>query len=723
MLQSKQSNTKIIPRKVALIGNPNSGKSTLFNKLTGANQQIGNWPGVTVEQKTGTYVDQATCIKTELIDLPGCYSLVATPNMALDEKITCEFVDLNPEVLYLNIVDATHLTRDLYLTLQLLEAGLSIVVVLNCMDLAKDAGIYIDIAALAQRLGSPVVPIIAKSGKNITALQQEVALSLQKDQAQKNSYKIVYPEILSTTLNFWQDKMPIGHCLRSLEGDILLAKKLALLGIDVAPVIIKISQQLKMPLDLLIATQRRGALKELITIAVCKQRSKRRDLSQYLDRFLLHKIFGPLSFIAIMYLLFTVAINVGGMLQLVFDQISEQLLVINLNVWLTQLGTADWLVNILAFGIGKGLNITVTFVPVLAAMFLCLGILESSGYMIRAAFIVDRIMRVFGLPGKAFVPMIVGFGCNVPAVMGTRTLTSRRERILTIMMTPFMSCSARLAIYAIFVAAFFPIGGQNIIFSLYVVGILVAVLTGFALRSTMLPSERSLSLMEMPSYRWPSLSTLLRQVWRRLKSFLLKAGGLIIVLCVIINGVGYSSLEKVGKAITPLFAPIGISQENWPATVGLVTGLIAKEAVIGTLNSVYNEAAGVSLSTIEENTLSPSAETEMVTRFGGAAAAYAYLLFTLLYFPCVSVVAVIAKELNKKWAVFSVIWSTGLAYIVAALFYQAATWSGFWSSSMLWIVSLSALLVGLFAAARWSVQRERQIPARYRVLPTQVVLN
>ena len=241
-----------------------------------------------------------------------------------------------------------------------------------------------------------------------------------------------------------------------------------------------------------------------------------------------------------MYSMFAFAINLGGFLQLGFDQASEAIFITSFSSWLEGLRVAPWLINILANGIGKGLNITLTFIPVLTTMFLGLGILESSGYMTRAAFIVDRLMRIFGLPGKAFVPMIVGFGCNVPAVMGARTLSQRHERILTIMMTPFMSCSARLAIYAIFVRAFFPIGGQNVIFSLYVIGILIAMLTGFALRTTVL-SDHNPALMEMPDYRWPSFSTLFRQVWWRLKSFLIKASGLIIILCVLINGVGFNT--------------------------------------------------------------------------------------------------------------------------------------------------------------------------------------
>jgi|JI9StandDraft_2_1071091.scaffolds.fasta_scaffold04418_5 ferrous iron transport protein B len=684
--------------QVALVGNPNSGKSTLFNNLTGSNQQIGNWPGVTVEQKHGKYIDAETRAQVKIVDLPGCYSLVATADMALDELVTCNYILTAQDTLFVNVIDATHLSRDLYLTLQLLELGVPVIVALNCIDLAKAAAIKIDCNLLAQHLGCPVVPIIAKTGKNLVQLKQQITISAAI-KTNSNFYKIEFPPLLNTTLNFWRAQVNAGQGLRILEGDVLLLPKLTAAGIDGQQVRQQIEQQIAEPLDIFIAKHRRSLVRNIIHATVTQRAQKNSNISKTIDSIVLHKIFGPLIFIGIMYLMFALAINLGGRLQLVFDNISETFFVTKFTAYLIDLGAANWLVDILANGLGKGLNITITFVPVLAAMFLCLGILESSGYMMRAAFLVDRLMRFLGLPGKAFVPMIVGFGCNVPAIMGARTLSSRRERILTIMMTPFMSCSARLAIYAIFVAAFFPTNGQNIIFSLYLIGILVAILTGFALRANGIASERAFSIMEMPDYRWPLASNLLRQVKHRLKSFVVKAGGLIILLCIVINGLGYENVELIGKYFTPVFAPIGISADNWPATVGLVTGLIAKEAVIGTLNSVYSQSA-----------------TDMVTLFGGQAAAYAYLLFTLLYFPCASVVAVIAKELNKKWALFAVIWSTSIAYITAALFYQLATWHGV--VSLFWVSGLLMAATGLFMGARWLVRSGDKHTVSYKPVPT-----
>jgi ferrous iron transport protein B len=710
MLKSKFAPKTANFQDIALIGNPNSGKSTLFNCLTGSNQQIGNWPGVTVEQKIGKYLDQK--LKLRVVDLPGCYSLVATADMSLDEQITCKHILHAQDTIYLNVVDACHLSRDLYLSLQLLEVGVPVIIALNCMDLAKNAGIKIDVQALERALGCTVIPIVAKTGKNLNKLQKQIAnLATQQPPVTQN-YQADYPPLLSTTINFWRPYLNNGQALHVLEGDSLLVKKLNAAGIDVTQVRGQIELQLGVSLDLYIAQHRIGIVARILHTSIAKKISENSSLSEKIDAWVLHKISGPIIFTAVMYLMFTLAINMGGFLQAIFEQASEIILVDNFAGWLLEVGTPSWLIDILANGLGRGINITVTFIPVLAAMFLCLGILEGSGYMMRAAFIVDRLMRLIGLSGKAFVPMIVGFGCNVPAVMGARTLSNRRERILTIMMTPFMSCSARLAIYAIFVAAFFPVGGQHIIFSLYVIGILVAILTGLALSTPVLAGERSISVMEMPDYRWPLLSSLLRQVWHRLKSFLVKAGALIILLCVIINGLGSNTLEKVGKSLTPAFAPIGITAENWPATVGLVTGLIAKEAVIGTLNSVYKNTANSA----------DSLENNLVKGFGGPVPAYAYLLFTLLYFPCASVVAVIAKELNKKWALFSVVWSTSIAYIIAALFYQSATWNGLRSASSLWILSLLLLLAGLFIAARLLVTRDSVQNAKYKLVPTPVNL-
>jgi ferrous iron transport protein B len=329
--------------------------------------------------------------------------------------------------------------------------------------------------------------------------------------------------------------------------------------------------------------------------------------------------------------------------------------------WLQQIHAPNWLIALCAYGIGKGINTTLTFIPVMALMYFFLALLESSGYMARAAFVVDRIMRFLGLPGKAFVPMIVGFGCNVPAIMAARTLDSQADRNLTILMSPFMSCSARLAIYAVFVAAFFPRGGQNIVFSLYLIGILMAVLTGFILRKTLLLGKTSPLILELPAYHRPSLSRLLNETSLRLRYFITRAGKFIIPVCVILGGFneltihGESILSIFGQFITPIFAPMGLHQDNWPATVGLLTGTLAKEVVIGSLNSLYKPIG------------------QMYNHFDGKIGAYAYLLFILLYIPCVSTMAAIRQEAGRRLMWFSIVWSLLLAYTISVLFYQIAS--------------------------------------------------
>jgi len=417
-----------------------------------------------------------------------------------------------------------------------------------------------------------------------------------------------------------------------------------------------------------------------------------------------------------------------------FDISSSTIFVDGFATLLQAIHTPHWLVALLAHGAGRGINTTLTFVPVIGSMFLLLAFLESSGYMARAAFVVDRAMRFMGLPGKSFVPMIVGFGCNVPGIMAARTLENQRDRILTIMMSPFMSCGARLAIYAVFTAAFFPIGGQNVVFALYLIGIFMAVLTGLLLRKTVLKGDPAELVMEMPSYHWPKPSLLWRQSWFRLKHFVIRAGKLIVPICMILGALNHiatpnkpeqSLLATVGKVTTPLFAPMGIKSDNWPATVGLVSGIMAKEVVVGTLNTLYSQnkldtfqpvslVQGLqqALNSIPKNIKAlpehlgnplaaavPATETssgvygEMYRHFGGQIPAFAYLLFVLLYFPCISATAAMARELNMNWAIFSVAWTTGVAYASAVSFYQLATLPQHWVSSLAWVIGITAVML------------------------------
>jgi len=522
----------------------------------------------------------------------------------------------------------------------------------------------------------------------------------------------------------------------------------------------KIQNTLNEEADILFADARYRYIDELVQQTVQRDVVTKTTWTARIDNIVLNRVLGIPIFLGVMYLLFLFSINVGGAFQDFFDISSQTIFVDGFANLLTNIGMPAWLTVLLANGIGKGINTTITFIPVIGAMFLFLAFLEDSGYMARAAFVIDRFMRLLGLPGKAFVPMIVGFGCNVPAVMSARTLENKRDRILTVMMSPFMSCGARLAIYAVFTAAFFPRGGQNVVFALYVIGILMAIFTGFILRTSVLKGEASPFVMELPPYHLPRMKTLMLHAWQRLKGFVYRAGRLIVPICVLIgvlnslnidgtmntgDGDAQSILSWIGRYATVIFAPMGMQVDNWPATVGLVTGILAKEVVVGTLNTLYTQMghfvsansgdafslwAGLqeAFKSIPENLSQLSSAFSnpvlakapihsvnqgvyglMYQQFDGQIGAFAYLLFVLLYFPCISTTAVMLRELHRGWSVFSAIWMTGVAYCTAVLFYQAATFVRHPYSSVIWMMSIIAVFSLTIIGTRWFAARDNRI--------------
>lgn len=723
--------------QMLLIGNPNCGKTTLFNLLTASNQKVGNWPGVTVEKKTGAVILSSQPI--EITDLPGIYSLSAdAQGLSQDEQIASQSIITMPSDCIINVIDACNLERHLYLTSQLLELGKPLIVVLNMMDIAQQRGITIDTNALQQQLGCPVIPLQAhkKIGADLLldTLQKipETATSLTLPLAAEvqQALKAIEHQLINQGYN---------HSLAYYYAHRLAEGNLSALPIDLAQL-----PKCDLELDIFLADARYNKIHTIVTKVQQKGSDASEHFTAQLDKIVLHRFFALPIFFVIMYLMFLFAINIGGAFQDFFD-ISTNTIFVQGSAWLLQLCHApSWLIALISNGIGTGINTTLTFIPVIAAMFFFLSFLETSGYMARAAFVVDKVMRLLGLPGKSFVPMIVGFGCNVPAIMAARTLDSERDRLLTVMMSPFMSCSARLAIYAVFVAAFFPSGGQNIVFSLYLIGILMAVLTGFLLRKTQLQGNAAPLILELPAYHKPALGRLCKETLLRLKFFILRAGKLIIPICVLLGGLNAitlggaissgeananSLLSLVGQWITPLFAPMGIHQDNWPATVGLLTGMLAKEVVVGTLNSLYAQAGQLSdtviahfdflagikaalwsipqnlsqlgaalwnpvLASAADNEVSQSVYGIMNQRFDGKAGAYAYLLFVLLYIPCVSTMAVIRQEANKQLMWTSVIWSFFVAYAAAVIFYQLARVGQHPQQTFLWV---TGLLLGLFS--------------------------
>jgi ferrous iron transport protein B len=438
------------------------------------------------------------------------------------------------------------------------------------MDIAEQRGITIDVSALSQQLGCPVLPIQAHKATGLDAVQYQLRHLPSPARPLPLNFS---PEIRDILNRLQQDLLAQG-CQDSLNY--YYALRQAESG--------ECAGQSCQDLDIVLADARYQFIHDLVMQVQKKTSDASEHLTARLDRVVLHRFLALPVFLAMMYLMFLFAINVGGAFQDFFD-ISTDTVFVQGSAWLLQQWHApNWLIAIVANGLGKGINTTLTFVPVIAAMFFFLSLLETSGYMARAAFVVDKAMRVMGLPGKSFVPMIVGFGCNVPAIMAARTLDSERDRLLTVMMSPFMSCSARLAIYAVFVAAFFPSGGQNIVFSLYLIGILMAILTGFLLRKTCLQGDAAPLILELPAYHRPGMKRLLRETSLRLRFFVWRAGKLIIPVCMVLGALNAITIDggvSTGQAntqsllsiaaqwLTPLFYPLGINADNWPATVGL----------------------------------------------------------------------------------------------------------------------------------------------------------
>jgi len=732
---------------VALVGNPNCGKTTLFNILTGSHQKVGNWSGVTVAKKTGQLSYKGREIN--VVDLPGIYSLsVADSASSIDERIACEYLLSGEADLIINIIDAANLKRHLFLTLQLLEMGVPCVLAVNMLDIAEKQNISIDCVALANLLGCSVIPLVSTQGIGI----EEIKMILQKPVRRASpKIKLDFPAAIENAIEELQssiarsERMPLKPqyyrwlAIRLLEKDALAGKWLAESELPALAdqQIKKIEAQLEEDSDILLADCRYAKVTELVETCVNTRRQIPHLLTERLDAIILHPWLGIPVFLLIMYLMFEISMSIGGLLQPLFDQTSNALLVEGLQYVGQAIHAPVWLTAILAQGVGLGINTILSFTPQIGLLFLILSFLEDSGYMARAAFVMDRFMQVVGLPGKSFIPLIVGFGCNVPAIMATRTLDSHRDRLLTTMMTPFMSCGARLAIFVVFGGAFFPHHAGLLIFLLYLFGIIIAMLTGLLLKTTLLKGEAAPFILEMPHYHVPTWRNLWLLTWQRLKGFVVRAGKVIVPVCVLVgslnsikwdghfnsDGHPQSILAVTSQLVTPVFAPMGIQPDNWPATVGLLSGVLAKEVVIGTLNTLYSQNASIKSSDQSFNlwaelklavtdtiagfkglfsaqVLNPFTATmagqdmgavalgQLTIAFGGSAAALSYLLFVLLYVPCVSTIAVIAREMSSRWAIFSLVWSISIAYSAAVFAYQLLTWRAHPQISLAWVLGI-----------------------------------
>ncbi|RUM94461.1 MAG: ferrous iron transporter B [Thiothrix sp.] len=759
---------------IALAGNPNCGKSALFNAFTGIRQKTGNWPGVTVERKEGRFRLQDS--EVVAIDLPGIYSLDAG---SLDEAVTRDYLLSQQADVIVNVIDATNLERNLYLTVQMLEMDVPMVVALNMMDVAKRRGVLIDTDKLSKELGCPVVPVVAVKSEGLAQLKEAIAAAASGSRVA--GYRLAHEETIEQAITDLIDDIQCegDHCakhwmaLKMLEGDAHAMN----LASDELKAKVEVWQKAILDrsgeeADIHIANSRFSHAHALVHQVLREKGKVGKTMTDRIDHTVLSRWLGIPIFMLVMYLMFMFSINIGGAFIDFFDGVAGALFVDGFGGWIDWLGSPQWLTVLLANGVGGGLQVVATFIPIIAALYLFLSVIEDSGYMARAAFVMDRAMRAIGLPGKAFVPLIVGFGCNVPAIMATRTLENERERKLTILMNPFMSCGARLPVYALFAAAFFPNNGQNVVFALYLIGIMAAIGTGLVMKRTLLPGQSSGFMMELPPYHLPTIKGVLLRTWDRLKLFLKEAGQVIVVMVVVINALNSigtdgsfgnedtekSVLSAISQVVTPIFSPMGISEDNWPATVGIFTGVLAKEVVVGALNSLYTalaeddsnedeelfnlwsalgEAAATvpeNLSAVRDNLLDPiglgvgdiasqgaaAKEQEvnqgifgaMLQRFDGRIGAFAYLLFILMYFPCAATIGVIVREAGLPWALFVATWTTGVAYITATLFYQLATFSRHPASSIGWVIGLGIVaLIAIFSLRKWA-NRKQDSPQR-----------
>ncbi|MGE5703188.1 MAG: ferrous iron transport protein B [Clostridia bacterium] len=655
---------------IALAGNPNAGKTSLFNVMTGTRQQVGNWPGVTVEKKEGLIKGLADGV---LIDLPGVYSLSA---QSVEERLAISYLLLETPDTIVNIVDASNLERNLYFTVQLLEMGLPTIVVLNMMDVALARGLYIDEALLEQKLGIPVIPMVARKGKG----HQRLLEALNRKGACPGSLTITYQTEVEAAI---AQLLPLCE---SLPFEKQVSRRwLAVMWLErneaveqlirgkIEPSRLRQMENIREALpavDQYIRNARYQWIEALLEEVMEKKNTATRTASDWIDSVILHRVWGIPIFLLSMYLVFQMTFSwIGTTLSDQLDALFSGPITTWLQAALVQMQSPEWFTQLMTGGILAGVGSVLVFVPQIAILFLCLSFLEDSGYMARAAILMDRFMRAIGLNGKAFIPLILGFGCNVPSIMATRTLDDPKSRLVTALIAPFMSCSARLSVYSLFVAAFFAKGQAEIVFLLYVTGIVMAILTAYLLKK-FVKAEEGLFLMELPPYRTPMVKSLLLHTWDKAKGFVRKAGTIIFGMSVLLWFLGNFSwqgiapmdesfLAAIGGMIAPLFAPLGFG--TWQAGVSLITGFLAKEVVVTTMSIVYMAGdSGGSLTALLQSAFSP-------------AAALAFLFFLLLYTPCISTVVIMKKETGSwKWTTVSIVYSFVVAWIVAYLVYRVA---------------------------------------------------
>ncbi|SDN11874.1 ferrous iron transport protein B [Bacillus sp. OK048] len=659
--------------EIALIGNPNTGKTSLFNNLTGSYEYVGNWSGVTVEKKVGVFKNNIG----RLIDLPGVYSL--NP-LSKDEGVVTSFFLDEPVDRLLNILDASQLERNLHLTLQLLEFEKPTLIGLNMVDVAANRGIQIDPEKLSQILGVPVVPVVARSGKGCDRLIEVISTSSNQSKVKKHVYYGTAVEDainkLSVELIGKTEHSPRWLAIQLFEGneyvkgylsDLVETNKLETFITQLESVIKKEDIHIK-SLSNYIYLKRKEVIEKILEASV-KKIGTTVPLSEKIDNIVTNRYLGMPIFLLCMYLMFMLTFDwLGTPLSDVLDGFLTGPVTTGFESILNAINASDFIQALILEGLVAGVGGVLVFVPQIFILFFFISLLEDSGYMARVALVMDRIMESVGLNGKAFIPMMIGFGCNVPGIMAARTIETPRERLMTILLTPLMSCSARLPVYALFVGAFFVGNKALVVLSLYVLGIVVALVLAKIFTKTLLKSETSLFVIELPPYRLPQVQSLWKSTWDKGKGFVRKAGTFIFAGSVFIWLLSYagpnglkvdmddSFLAAIGNLFAPILEPIGFG--TWQAAASLITGFLAKEAIISTMNIIYFVPNDASLQGLLSDFYTPLA-------------AYSFMVFILLYIPCLATVATIYKETgSKKWTAFSIIYALFIAYTLCLVIYQ-----------------------------------------------------
>ena len=722
--------TRSRPIRVALAGNPNAGKSTVFNALTGAHQHVGNWPGKTVEKKEGFFTHRG--LKVEVVDLPGTYSLSA---YSPEERIAQAFItEEHPDVV-VNVVDASNLERNLYLTAQLLEIGAPMIIVLNVFDVAEQLGYRIDIERFARLVGVPVLKAVASKGVGIDALREAIFQIAETPESAIPAPTLHYDHEIERAVRQLTDALadlpdlqgyrPRWLAVKLIEGD-AQARRVVSQSPQAAAVLAladrlldKLHRVYGEDVDIALADARYGFVRGLTRQVLTRPQQPPRTFSDRIDQIVTHRWLGIPLFLFLMYVVFNLVQNVAAPFMDWIDALISGPVTGWTLVGLHALHAPGWLVSLVVDGAIAGVGSVLVFVPSLMVMFFALAFMEDSGYLARAAFVMDKAMAFLGLNGRAFIPMILGFGCNVPAVYATRTIEHRSARILTGLLIPFMSCSARLPVYVVFGMALFGSRAGLVVWGLYVVGVVVAALAGWALARWAFPDVRkSVFVLELPRYRWPTPRGLWLHTWEHTEEFVRKAGtvilGIALLLWLLLNmpwGVqnpADSYFGKVSQAVAPLFRPAGFG--TWQAAGSLISGFVAKEVVISTMSQIYigekesrqptpasrdpwvdarDTLVGLGQASLDAGKafldaltpgipLFPHAEdtgnqTALSRALRGAfppLSALAFLVYVLLYTPCVATVAAQAQEYGWRWAVGSVGLGLSVAWALATGVFQ-----------------------------------------------------